>query len=225
MEQDLLEVSRRLSRALAPGDLDGTLARITAAAVEVLPEVDLSSITVRHSDGRLESFAVTDPLLEGIDAAQRELREGPCFDAATDSVHVTAPDLAHDPRYPRYAPTAVAAGVRAQAGIRLFETPSTSGALNLYSRRAGAFATLDGVGHLFAHQAALALSYAREITQLSEAVRTRQTIGQAVGVVMERFSLDEARAFAFLTRISQDTNTKLRVIAERLLEMGSLDED
>lgn len=214
----LLAASRRLSETLEPGDLDQTLARITAAAVEVLPDVAFASITVKHADGRLETFAPTDDVLWGIDAAQYDLQEGPCYESAVDTVHVTAPHLAEDPRFPRYAPVAVAAGIEAQAGIRLFETRGSNGALNLYGTQRGAFEDLGAIGELFAHQATTALAYARQITQLQEAVRTRQLIGQAVGVTMARFDLDEARAFGFLTRLSQDTNTKLRVIAERLLE-------
>ena len=76
---------------------------------------------------------------------------------------------------------------------------------------------LGALGPLFAHQAATAIAYAREITQLREALATRQVIGQAVGMTMERFDLDDARAFSFLTRLSQDNNVKLRVVAERML--------
>lgn len=216
-EDDLVEASRRLAAALVPGDLDKTLERITAAAVEVLPEVEYASITVKHADGRLETFAPTDDSILDLDAAQYALQEGPCYEAASDSVHVIAPHMMDDDRFPRYAPVAVSAGVLAQAGIRLFESPTANGALNLYGTRDGALSDLGALGQLFAHQSAVALAYAREVGQLQEAVQTRQLIGQAVGVTMERFDLDEARAFGFLTRLSQDTNVKLRALAERLL--------
>lgn len=219
--EPLVEASRRLAAALAPGDLDATLSRVTAAAVEVLPDVKFASITIKHADGRLETVAPTHEVLLDVDAAQYELQEGPCFESAVDSVHVTAPDLARDERFPRYAPVALDAGIRAQAGIRLFETQGSNGALNLYSDNVGSFADLGTLGELFAHQSAMALDYARQIDQLQEAVRSRQLIGQAVGIVMERYSLDEARAFGFLTRLSQDQNIKLRVIAERLLALQS----
>ena len=217
-ETRMLDASRRLAEALVPGDLDETLDRITAAAVEVLPEVSHASITVKHPDGRLETFAPTHDMLLGLDAAQYDLQEGPCYDAAVDTVHTTSPRLAEDPRFPRYAPIAVAAGIQAQAGIRLFDAGGANGALNLYSEQPGAFEDLDGLGRLFTHQSAVALAYARQISQLQEAVKTRQLIGQAVGVAMERFDLDEARAFGFLARLSQDSNVKLREVASRLLE-------
>lgn len=216
----LLDRAERLSKALTPGDLDHTLGRITAAAVEVLPDTDFASITVLHADGRLETVAPTDELLWGVDAAQYELREGPCYEAAADSVHVTSPYLGDDPRFPRYAVTAVAAGINAQAGIRLFDSPKSRGALNLYARKPGAFSDLGALGVLFKHQAAMAIDYAREIHNLQEAVRTRGLIGNAVGIVMERYNLSDERAFAFLTRLSQDGNVKLRTIAERLIALS-----
>lgn len=217
-DNEMLNASRRLSEALAPGDLDATLESITRAAVEVVPDVAFASITVKHGDGRLTTSAPTDPSTLPLDAAQYEYQEGPCYVAATETVHVTSPHLADDDRFPRYGPVAASAGIRAQAAIRLFEGPDSNGALNLYSLKSGSFEDLDMLGQLFVHHSAVALAYARQVSQLQEAVRTRQLIGQAVGVTMERFDLDDARAFAFLTRLSQDSNIKLRVVAERLLD-------
>lgn len=214
----LLEQAERLSKTLTPGDLDHTLARITAAAVELLPEVDYASMTILHADGRVDTVAPTDELLRTVDAAQYALREGPCYDAAAESVHVISPYLDSDPRFPRYAATAVAAGIEAQAGLRLYDAAKSRGALNLYARRPGAFSDLGALGQLFQHQAAMAIEYAREIHNLQEAVRTRGLIGSAVGIVMERYQLTDDRAFAFLTRLSQDGNTKLRMIAQQIIE-------
>jgi hypothetical protein len=216
-DHGLIEQARRLSRSLAPGDLETTLGRITAAAVEVLPDVTSASITIKHRDGTLETFAATDDVLFDVDAAQYELQEGPCYESATDTVHVTAPHLATDERFPRYAPVAVDKGIRAQAGIRLFDAPQSNGALNLYSDRDGAFEDLGVLEQLFAHQSAMALEYARQIDQLQEAVKSRQMIGQAVGLVMERYDLNEASAFAVLTRLSSERNVKLRLIAAEIL--------
>ena len=216
-EERLVEASRRLAAALRPGDLDTTLSNITAAAVDVLPDVSAASLTIKHADGRLETVAPTDDVLVEVDAAQYELREGPCYEAAVDTVHVISPDLANDGRFPRYAPVVLRAGMRAQAGVRLFEAPEFTGALNLYSTQVGAFEDLSALAQLFAHQSAMALDYARQIDQLHEAVATRQLIGQAVGIVMERFNVDEARAFGFLTRLSSHENVKLRLVAERLV--------
>jgi hypothetical protein len=218
MDQErILAAAQRLSESLSPGDLDHTLSRITEAAVEVLPGVHLASITVRHADGRLQTVAPTDDVLFDVDAAQYELQEGPCYEAASEVAHVTSPHLASDDRYPRYREVAVKAGIQAQAGIRLFDTPKSQGALNLYSSVEGAFEDLGFLGALFRHQSAMAIEYAQEVHNLREAMQTRKTIGQAVGIVMERYELTEQRAFAFLARLSQHHNTKLRLVAQEIV--------
>jgi ANTAR domain len=215
----VLDAIRRLSANLTPGDLDHTLSRITSAAVEVLPGVHYASITVKHADGRLETVAPTDDMLLGVDAAQYKLQEGPCYEAAVDALYVSSPNLAADERFPQYSAMAVKAGIRAQAGVRLFDTPKpvAQGALNLYSRDVGSFADMSVVSQLFAHQSAMALDYAREVENLQEAVKTRQAVGRAVGIVMERYELNEERAFAFLARVSQTRNVKLRQVAAEIV--------
>jgi AmiR/NasT family two-component response regulator len=63
----------------------------------------------------------------------------------------------------------------------------------------------------------MALDYARQIDQLQQAVQSRQLIGQAVGLVMERYDLKDANAFAVLTRLSSERNIKLRAVAEEIV--------
>lgn len=217
-EETVLDSTDRLRRTLTPGDLDHTLRQIVQAAVAVLPQVDRASITVRHDDGRLETVQPSDDALLPLDLAQYDLQEGPCYEAATDAVHVIARDLATDDRFPRYAAVAVEHGVRAQAGLRLFDTPRSQGALNLYSRRPGAFADLDELGDLFVHQAGTAIAYAQEIDDLRAALEARRTIGQAIGILMERYELTDERAFAFLARLSSHRNVKLRQVAQEVVE-------
>jgi AmiR/NasT family two-component response regulator len=71
---------------------------------------------------------------------------------------------------------------------------------------------------MFAGQVAVAMGWARQDETLNEALATRNVIGQAVGIVMERYRLDSDRAFAFLVRLSQTGNTKLRVVATALVD-------
>jgi GAF domain-containing protein len=222
MDEELFHHARHLAQSLTPGDLASTLSRITAAAVEVLPDVTMASITVRHTDGRLETFAPTDAVLMELDAHQYDLQQGPCYETATDEAYVVSSNLAADPRWPDYTKVALAAGVRAQAGIGLFDAQRFQGALNLYSHHVGAFEDLGPLGALFSHQAAIAIGYAQEVSDLRQAIATRHEIGAAVGVVMERYQLSEERAFAFLARLSQDRNVKLREIAR---EFVARDED
>lgn len=213
----ILQASESLLRRLRPGDLDATLRSITDAAVEVLPQVQYSSVTMRHADGTLDSYAMTDEVLVELDRHQFELKEGPCYDGATSMNFAVSSDLSTDERYPNFGPLAAEVGIRSQAGIRLFENSKTVGGLNIYSRDVGAFDDIGTVGQLLSHQAAVALAYSIEIQTLREAVHTRGRIGQAVGIVMERYGIPEQRAFAFLTRLSQHRNLKLARVADELI--------
>jgi GAF domain-containing protein len=215
--ESLLETARRLREHLAPSDLDATLSQVTAASVDLLPNVQYSSITVLHSDGVLTTVAPTDPMIVRLDAEQYSLREGPCYDAATHDEQVVCSDLGADERFPSYGRIAVEMGIRSQIGVRLFDAPKSNGALNLYSTEVGVFEDLESLSALFAHQAGLAISYAHEIGTLREAVKSRTAIGTAVGIVMERYKLNDERAFAFLKRLSSHRNVKLRVVAQELV--------
>lgn len=216
-EQQLVEAAEELAASLSAVELDRTLRRVTAAAVEALPDVDYASITVQHDDGTLETVATTDETLCDLDARQYELRQGPCYEAATDVAYISAPDLGSDERYSEYAETALAAGIRAQSGIRLYDAPTSRAALNLYSRRRGAFAEFESVAALFARQSATVIEYAKEIQALHEAARTRDLVGRAVGIAMERYGMSDHRAFALLTRLSHRHDVTISVVAQSIV--------
>jgi hypothetical protein len=213
----LIDTVHRLAQTLTTGDLDQTLRSITTGAVDVLPDVEQASITVLHEDGSLATVAETADVILDVDARQYELQEGPCYQAAVDSSHVISTDLATDQRFPRYGRYAADKGFRAQAGIRLFDASKGRGALNLYSSKAGAFDEIDMLSALFFSQAAVAIAYAGEVSDLQAAVNARATIGKAVGIVMERYELSDDRAFAFLTRVAQHRNVKLRLVAQETI--------
>lgn len=216
-KEAVIDTVNRLAQTLSPGDLDQTLRSITSGAVDVLADVDQASITVLHDDGSLSTVAETAEFILEIDARQYELREGPCYEAAAETSHVISTDLATDERFRDYAAFAVEKGVAAQAGIRLFDSSKGRGALNLYSNRVGAFEDLDMLSALFVSQAATAIAYAGEVSDVAYAMSTRATIGKAVGIVMERYELSEDRAFAFLTRVSQYRNVTLRLVAKETI--------
>jgi hypothetical protein len=217
-DERLVQAARRLSATLSPGDLDHVLHGITAAAVELLPDVDYASITVQRTDGTLHTVAPTDELVCTVDAAQYELQEGPCYDAAVNDLHVTSQDLGRDERFPRYGPVAAEAGIHSQAGIRLYGDPDTSrGALNLYSRRTGAFEDLGVLGAMFADRSTAAIAYAQDLDDRREASAVREKVGKAVGATMERYEFTDERAFAFLTRLAQHHDVPLPVAADAII--------
>jgi GAF domain-containing protein len=194
------------------------LQEISTSAASNIPGVDFVSLTVMDADKTLSTVAATDPLADRMDRIQYELREGPCYAAVTVDRFVLVNDVATDVHYPRYATRAADLGVRSQAAIQLIHNGQTAG-LNLYARKAEAFdrSTVQ-LAELFAAQAAALLEYAEQVEQLSEALHTRTDIGTAVGIVMERYGIDRKKAFAFLVRISNDRNIKLRVFAQRIID-------
>jgi GAF domain-containing protein len=136
---------------------------------------------------------------------------------------VVVADLRHESRWPQFTAQALEAGVRSVLSLRLFDTGDRAGALTLLSTRPHAFDTESRqVGSLLARHAALALAAAHEVEQLQRAVATRDVIGQAKGMLMERHGLDADRAFAVLVRYSRDSNTRLRDVAEAVVTTRSL---
>jgi hypothetical protein len=211
-------MATRIADSVSGKDLDDTLQSLTRAAVETLPGVDEATISIRHESGSLRSYGLTADFLEDLDSWQYDHEEGPCYDGVTDNAFTVCGDLRSDPRYPSYGPRAVAAGIRSQAGLRIFESMRTVGGLNIYSRSPGALADVAFLVELFSEHARTALAYATQIDGLRDSIAARQVIGQAVGIVMERFDLSEDRAFAFLARLSSHRNVKLRVVAQELID-------
>jgi hypothetical protein len=107
----------------------------------------------------------------------------------------------------------------AQAAIQLMDDGKQQAGLNMYARTAGSFdqSTMH-MAELFATQAGAILGYAEQVDQLSVALHARTDIGTAVGILMERYSIDRQRAFAFLTRNSQHRNIKVRILANQIID-------
>jgi hypothetical protein len=203
----------------APMDLDETLRLITRSAAETVPGIVEVSISLTRKDGRIETIAPTGPLATRADLLQYELREGPCLDAALGEPVVRVGDLGTDGRWPVFGPKAAALGFGAHVAFQFRAEPHIRGALNLYSGEPyGLDQDSVHLGSLYAGQVAVAMGWARQGETMNEALATRNVIGQAVGIVMERYCLDADRAFAFLVRLSQSGNLKLRQVAASLVD-------
>ena len=136
-----------------------------------------------------------------------------------DVLIVRTDDFAQEQRWPRYSPAMVDLGVRSGLSFKLYTSATTAGALNLFSLRSHAFnGESEAIGAVLAAHAASAVIASRHGEQLEAALNTRDTIGQAKGVIMERFNVDAVRAFDMLRELSQSTNTRLIDIAQRVIE-------
>ena len=143
--------------------------------------------------------------------------------AVYDERTVSVPDLRIEQRWPRFSAKAAEAGAGSMLAFQLFVEGDNLGAMNLVGRSAHAFTEeSDYVGSLVASHAAVAFADAQKLHQFKDAVATRDLIGQAKGILMERYGITAGQAFIMLVQVSTKTNAKLLVVAEELATTGSL---
>jgi len=193
------------------------LRELTRSAAANIVKVDFASISVRRKDQTVQTVAATDPVADEVDQLQYELREGPCYAAVSGDRLILVNDVSSAQDFPRYGPRAAELGVGSQLAIQLVHDGEQAG-LNLYARRTEAFdiATIQ-LAELFASQAARVLDYATQVEQLGEALHSRTDIATAVGMLMERYSIERENAFAFLVRHSNNLNVRLRDLALQVI--------
>jgi GAF domain-containing protein len=208
----------------APRSLGHILTEVTTAAVDLIPAADLAGVLLIKGGGDFESVADTDTLVAQLDELQHDFSEGPCHDAALKQTIVRTDDLRDEPRWPQYAPAAVERGVLSSLSFKLYTAERTAGALNLFSFRSDVWDTeAETIGSVFAAHAAAAIMAGRHGQQMQSALSTRDRIGQAKGIIMERFHVNSARAFELLTRLSQVRNTPVRQVAQELVDRTTAD--
>ncbi|WP_243789357.1 GAF and ANTAR domain-containing protein [Saccharopolyspora gloriosae] len=197
------------------GSEEETLALIVAGAIQTVPGVEHAGVSLLRADGSIVSYTPSAEAVAEVDQLQSTYREGPCVTALWDEHTVIVDDLVNETdRWPRFAPAAAAHGIGSMLSFQLFARENTLGALNLYSTEPHGFtADSQALGSLFAAHAAMALGESQHVAQLQQALTSRDVIGQAKGILMERFGLDAKEAFAMLVRSSQETNMKLVDVA------------
>jgi GAF domain-containing protein len=217
----LVEAARTIN---ASHSLDETLQAIVEAARVSVPGMDHAGISTVDRDRKVHTRAATDAIVNTLDDLQYSLMEGPCVDALRKESVVAVPDIRNEQRWPRYVAGAVAStGLTAQLAVQLYvDDDGSLGSLNLYATgRAGIDPDAADVAQLFAAHATTALDRAQKVSQLTTALQSRSIIGQAMGILMERYQINDQRAFAFLTRASSHGNIKLRDVAQEIVEQAN----
>ncbi|WP_028271550.1 GAF and ANTAR domain-containing protein [Arthrobacter sp. UNC362MFTsu5.1] len=216
----LSELARELQQEQ---DTEAILAIIVHAARELIPHVTEASVSLVIGRREIQSRAASGELPLRVDALQSESGQGPCLDAAYDQRVVRVPDLSKDMRWPDFAQAAYDIGARSMLSIQLFVEGDKLGALNLYGDEVNVFdEESEQIALLVAAHAAIAFSDAKEIEQLTQALDTRDLIGQAKGILMERFKITPQQAFLVLTKASSESNIKLRDVADHLTSSGEI---
>jgi GAF domain-containing protein len=201
--------------------LEATVDEAVRQAVDVVPGCDSAGVSWLQDDLPIETIASTDDVATLLDKAQFELGEGPSVEALWDGDTCLIQDMRADTRWSRFAARAVELGILSLLSCQLPSPRRTSAALNLYAREPGA---LDGeslaIVQVFAAHASIALTHRRTEAGLRAAIDTRGTIGQAIGILVERHKVPPERAFDLLVRASQRSHVKLRDLAAYVVDTG-----
>jgi GAF domain-containing protein len=203
--------------------LEHTLEAIVHAAAETVPGADEASITSVVRRREVQTIAATSPLPRSVDQAQYETGQGPCLSSLYEGQTVRLSDMRSEPRWPEFAARASKLGVGSMLAAQLYVEGDNLGALNLHSRQLDAFSNeSEQVALMFAAHAAVAFAGAKAEEQMQTAVDSRDIIGQAKGILIERYKIGSHEAFRLLVVASQTTNIKLYDVAEYLVRTGAL---
>lgn len=174
--------------------------------------------------GRAAVGAVTDALVERLYKWQICVGTGPMLDALSGQQTVYVADVAVATDWLRWRNEAVGLGIGSVLHVPMLTASRIEGVLSLYHHEPHAFSDADAVpvAHILARHAAVAVASSRREQNLAEAIDARKLVGQAMGILMERYDLDADRAFEVLKRYSQASNTKLRAVAQQLIDSRRL---
>ncbi|HSL36186.1 MAG TPA: GAF and ANTAR domain-containing protein [Arthrobacter sp.] len=216
------DIARELQQEEDP---DSMMEGIVHAALELVPHAADASVSLVTGRRTIDSRAASSDLPRRVDALQSETGQGPCLDASYEKRVVSVPDLSADTRWPDFSGAAYKLGARSMLSFQLFVDGDHLGALNLFGTDVGAFdAESERIGALVAAHAAVAVAGSQQVSQLTLALDTRDLIGQAKGILMERYKITAQQAFLLLSRASSELNIKLRDVAERLTVSGEMAE-
>lgn len=204
--------------------LTDTLQRLLEYVLDALDCDGAGAVFVRGR-GRFESAGATSPRIAALDLVGADCGQGPVLEALAERVVVQVGDALTEERWPHWAAEAADRGMRSMLCIPMLTEREVLGTLNLYSASPDRFDDDDrAVGEILCRHATVALGSARHVENLYRAIDARKLIGQAQGILMERYGLNADRAFAVLLRYSQHLNLKLRAVAELLVSTGRLPE-
>lgn len=207
------------------GALEQTLERVAQFAVRAIPGAEGAGLTLLETN-RPQTVVATDPFVHAVDDIQYALGEGPCVSAVAQGQTVTSGNLGGEPQWPHFGPRVGRLGIHSALSLPLVLDDQVVGALNVYARPKAAFdAEALTVGEAFAAPAAVSAINAQQlaqaerlVAQLQQALTSRASIDQAVGLLMGRTGLDATQAFARLRDMSQTRSVKLAALAAELLE-------
>lgn len=223
MSEELVAALAEMTASLrSANDMSDAFTRATQSALLSIEGCQAASLSLLGRDGFVTQ-AATAPIAEEGDRIQYDAEEGPCLSAAGQKSWVYSSSLRRDERWPvASARLADELGVGSILAARMdvgSQRQPVLGVINLYAKSEDAFGEEDQILTLLLASLTSALTHHAQVqTHLQEALITRQTIGEAVGILRGQTGVSGDEAFAMLVTASSRMNVKLRVIAERLTD-------
>ncbi|MDT5237539.1 MAG: hypothetical protein QOF47_3526 [Mycobacterium sp.] len=206
-------------------DSDTVIAELAEHAAVEIPGAEYAGVTITRNAKHIDTPAATHkwPIL--LDEIQQRHREGPCLTAAWEEKIIHVADLEADDRFPLYRQDGLdRTPIRSVMAFQMFIADERMGALNVYAEESHAFGQESrDIGLIFAAHSSVAWNSARRDEQFKRALASRDTIGQAKGMIMERYGVDAVQAFEVLRKLSQDSNVPLVQVATELVTKAQLD--
>ncbi|MFD5946002.1 GAF and ANTAR domain-containing protein [Streptomyces collinus] len=211
LAEALTVASQQLHETLTPHSALRTAVRL---AVHLMPGAEHAGISVIERGNKLRTLAWTDEVVRSAESRYTGREQHGLWDQLWNSPVAQITDSEADDGWDVLA----ALGLRSALSLRLRADRRRLTVLTAYARKPGAFdEEATRVGRLFSAHVSIALDSATVREQLTEAMHTRDLIGQATGILMERQGIDAAAAFESLVRASQRENVKLRDLARRIV--------
>jgi hypothetical protein len=204
-------------------DTPALLSGLIAGAAESVPGAQYAGITATQRRRGIETAAATHRYPVLLDEIQSRYQQGPCLNAAVLQESVRIDDLVGDDRWPLYRGAALRqTPIRSILSFGMFKEGVSAAALNFYAESPNVFDDESvNLGLIFATHAALVWNMMRRDQQFRVALVSRDVIGQAKGRLMERLGIDAAEAFEMLKQMSQDANTPIAQVAQRVTGANS----
>jgi GAF domain-containing protein len=218
-------VEQLVRRLRASGDDSGELlVRICGEAVRLVPTARDAGVIIADPHRNLVTVCATGPAPQQLDELQMRLGTGPCLTAARKQIVVRMHDVAADTRWAEFRASALSCDVASMLCVPLYVDEKVLGSLSLYGDRPDVFRDgAEPVARMLAAVSAVALAESQQRERMERAMANRDLIGQAKGILMYRDGIRADAAFEMLRAHSQRTNSKLLVVAERVVETGSLE--
>jgi GAF domain-containing protein len=230
LTDELATVFARMSGLLLSQEsVSSALALVVSLARDTVPGASGCGVSLMDEQGRRTTAAATDARVEQADALQYELNQGPCLAAWAQREVMRIDDTANEQRWERWCAAAHGLGLRSTLSAPMLAGGVALGAIKVYGEQPASFeGRAEDLLVRFASQAAVLLANAQafesaqELSEgLKEALRTRDVIATAKGILMGRDGLDEETAFSMLVSASQRQNIKLREVADAIVTATS----